>query len=381
MKKILLLLFLLQQISSNAQERTVTLKGEIKNIPDTAVYVVYDITSGRHIFSDTIRNGKFKTIYTFGKDAELPLHTGIYLSNLSRFRSLYLCEGTTTIKGNGTNVLFWALSNNSEQQKESSAIKKSTLKTEKIIRETEKKIDEIIQLKGKDCEEVKKLDSLQAINHQKVSFDVLDYLQSNPPKSEAGMYEFEICLIDGLYYGTALSERINEIKEIFSGVDEKLQKSNSGRKINSILTPTKELKINDMLIDAEFKNINGSTTKLSDFKGKFMLLDFWNYSCGPCLMAGEELAGIEKTYHTLLRVVGINLDDEKHWKNGHEKVKIEWTNLNDDLGMQGGYLSHFRMSYTPAYVLVAPDGKILDIWHGYGKGSIIKQLKKNNLIP
>ena len=82
-------------------------------------------------------------------------------------------------------------------------------------------------------------------------------------------------------------------------------------------------------IDFKLKDIKGRLVSLSDFKGKFVVIDFWASWCIPCR---EEMPATQKLASDLgdndkLVFLYISFDeDEQAWRNAVKK--------NDDDGVQ-----------------------------------------------
>ena len=62
--------------------------------------------------------------------------------------------------------------------------------------------------------------------------------------------------------------------------------------------------------DFTLKSIDGKTIKLSDYKGKIVIIDFWATWCGPCRKGIPDLIEIQKQYPKDVVVLGISVDRE-----------------------------------------------------------------------
>lgn len=106
----------------------------------------------------------------------------------------------------------------------------------------------------------------------------------------------------------------------------------------------------------------GHSVALSDFRGKYVLIDFWRSNCGWCL---KEMPTVRKTYETFrerdFTVLGVSSDlEEEPWIAAIDKEGSTWDNIR--LTSREAYKSTFS-DYSilgiPFLVLVGPDGTIL----------------------
>jgi len=80
---------------------------------------------------------------------------------------------------------------------------------------------------------------------------------------------------------------------------------------------SKDSKIDKPAPDFTLKDIDGNESKLADFKGKVVLMDFWATWCGPCVQAMPHVQALSEIYNEDdVVVLGINT-----WERETEKVK------------------------------------------------------------
>ena len=118
--------------------------------------------------------------------------------------------------------------------------------------------------------------------------------------------------------------------------------------------------------DFEYMDPVGKMIKLSDFRGKFVLVDFWASWCGPCR---HEMKNLLPIYNELkgndLEFISISLDKrEKDWRNMLEVEKLPWVMLWNKEGFTiGDEPNVIQKAYgfygIPFIVLIDKDGNIL----------------------
>jgi thiol-disulfide isomerase/thioredoxin len=119
--------------------------------------------------------------------------------------------------------------------------------------------------------------------------------------------------------------------------------------------------------DLDWLNTDRKHT-LVDFRGKFVLLDFWTYGCINCIHVIPELKRLEEKYPELV-VIGVH---SAKFANERESSNIEKAILRYDLRHPVLVDSDFKVwnSYSisawPSFVLISPDGQILGKASGEG---------------
>jgi peroxiredoxin len=145
---------------------------------------------------------------------------------------------------------------------------------------------------------------------------------------------------------------------IYAGV-----KSSRGPKVSSVIGNSEPLQAADakgkQAPDFILQDLEGKQVKLSDFRGKAVLLNFWATFCGPCKVEMPWLVELQKQYGPQgLQIVGVALDDAG--KDAIEKftkeMGVNYTILQgkDDVGDAYGAVG------LPATFYIDRNGKIID---------------------
>lgn len=125
--------------------------------------------------------------------------------------------------------------------------------------------------------------------------------------------------------------------------------------------------------EIDLVDLDGNPHRLAEFRGKYILLDFWAHWCGPCCAAMPEMAEVGKLYGDRLALVSICRDKEEQWRRASEKHGITWNNFNiTDDGEQTW--ASYRVEGIPHYVLISPEGDAITWWTGYGPGILKSSL-------
>ncbi len=123
--------------------------------------------------------------------------------------------------------------------------------------------------------------------------------------------------------------------------------------------------------------LDGKPLKLDDFKGKYVLLDFWATWCGPCI---GEIPNLQSIYDVFgnddrFALVSVSVDEKiDEPRKFQEKRKLPWNQAFLAGGMHGPTPGKFGIRAIPAFVLVGPDGKI--VARGMRGDDIKKEVEK-----
>ncbi|HHB79026.1 MAG TPA: TlpA family protein disulfide reductase [Saprospiraceae bacterium] len=108
----------------------------------------------------------------------------------------------------------------------------------------------------------------------------------------------------------------------------------------------------------------GKKIDLEDFRGKYVLIDFWASWCGPCRRANPKVVKIyNKHKNHGLEIISIALENnENAWKAAIQKDKLDWPNhLMESQNGPMSIANRYDVKSIPTKFLVDPKGVIIAI--------------------
>ncbi len=355
-KQFLSLAVLLFTISSaSAQDVKITGNINLKEAPEK-VFITYRNGDDRVNDSAEIKNGRF----TFKQKLMEPV-----LANLSvrfpkkeadkRARTeafqLFLEPGNIQVKA--TDSLKFAVVTGSKAHSELDAYNK-LLKPFEAKQATMGPRFEAFRA-AKDEAGMKSIqDEYQVIlkeNNEKVVKPYIDSHMSSPI----------VLYIINQYVGSQMDAKIAE--PIYESLSPKNKNSYSGQSLNSRIEVAKKTAIGSMALDFTQNDTLGKPVSLSDFKGKYVLIDFWASWCGPCRVENPNLVNAFNQYKDKnFTVLGISLDQpgkKDLWLEAIHKDELHWTQLSDLKFWNNAVAKQYGISSIPANLLIDPSGKII----------------------
>jgi peroxiredoxin len=172
----------------------------------------------------------------------------------------------------------------------------------------------------------------------------------------------------------------DSLQQYYDKLDDVYRNSSYGKAINQILT-SKKVKAGGELIEIIAEDLDRNTIRLSNFKGKVILLDFWSSTCAPCrLQIRDKFSKLKKKYEDEeFIIVNFSLDTEySAWKKASKEDGINWVNISDLKGQKSPTIIDYNVWGIPRTFLIDKKGivKNIDVDFSESNTSIEDEINK-----
>ncbi len=113
--------------------------------------------------------------------------------------------------------------------------------------------------------------------------------------------------------------------------------------------------------DFTINSIDGKPIKLSDYKGKYVMLDFWASWCVPCRQENPNVVKQYAKFHPKgFEILGISLDDKKEaWQQAINADKLTWQHVSELQRFEGPTELLYHIDSIPMNFIIDPQGVII----------------------
>lgn len=156
---------------------------------------------------------------------------------------------------------------------------------------------------------------------------------------------------------------ISGLASLYNNLSEPLKKTDLGTFLGNRILSESRTAIGAVAPDFTQNDPQGKPVKLSNFRGKYVLVDFWASWCIPCR---QENPNVVKAYAQFknknFEVLGVSLDNpgaRTAWLNAVEKDNLTWTQVSDLQGWKNQVALLYGVESIPQNYLIDPKGVIV----------------------
>lgn len=152
-----------------------------------------------------------------------------------------------------------------------------------------------------------------------------------------------------------------EVAPLYEAFSPTLKNSVPGRKYGEMLQRLKAVAIGAQAPNFTQPTPEGKPVSLADYRGKYVLVDFWASWCKPCR---AENPLVTKAYQAFkgrnFEVLSVSIDEDRaKWLKAIQEDQLLWTQASDLSGPEGTVATQYNIRAIPQNFLINPTGKIV----------------------
>ena len=154
---------------------------------------------------------------------------------------------------------------------------------------------------------------------------------------------------------------LNELEDVDNVYDKSLDNSPYVIYLRDRIAGLKKVAVGKNYSELTMLDTSSNTTNISDYEGKYLLIDFWASWCGPCRLENPNLVKAYNKYRNEnFEIIGVSFDSNAdRWKKAIVDDNLEWIQMSDLKGWECAAKYVYMINSIPSNVLIDPNGVII----------------------
>lgn len=161
-----------------------------------------------------------------------------------------------------------------------------------------------------------------------------------------------------------ISPELSEIEALYNSLGSNVRSSKQGIEFYKLMKKGVKVDIGNVAPDFEQPDTAGNLVSLSDFRGKYVLIDFWASWCGPCREENPFVVEAYNEYQSKgFTVLGVSLDEgaKELWLKAIYEDGLLWNHVSDLKGWKNEAALLYSVKGVPQNYLLDPQGVVVAI--------------------
>lgn len=180
------------------------------------------------------------------------------------------------------------------------------------------------------------------------------YIQENPDSFFSLVALYEIA-------GSSMN--VAKIEPVYKNLSPNLRESYAGQEFSKLIESARSISIGAMAPEFSQNDLNDKPVQLSNFRGKYVLIDFWASWCVPCRAENPNVLKAYNAYKDKnFTILGVSLDQpgkKEAWLEAIKADGLTWTQVSDLKFWDNSVARKYSIRSIPQNFLIDPSGKII----------------------
>lgn len=337
---IILLLLAGMLACQQAEKNSASITGEITGLKDTLIYLSVPVADSSRKDTIRVKDGKFSWKGSMEESQR------IYLLTSTMYVEIFMDNADVSIKGHADSLDKVRITGSAAQD-EYSAYKASISDITDIESKLYQKYDDV---KDNDSAKAALEDELEQLRLRRRG-RTKDYIRAHP--------DSKVSL--SLLADMAVMGEYAPLDTLYRALTPAAQQTMAGKRLAERMEVLRKTAIGQQVMDFTQADTTGKLVKISDLRGKYVLLDFWASWCGPC--RGEN-PNVLKAYQAFkdknFTILAVSLDDDAgKWKAAIRQDGMPWQQVSDLKGWRNDVAQQYGIHAIPFNFLIDPQGIII----------------------